>query len=479
MSQPARVLDSGRRATIAIVGAGFSGTALAIRLLRTASDRPLRVVVIERSGRFGPGLAYGDGARSAVLNVPAGRMSVHEDLPDDFLEYLRRRGLPVQRQDFVPRVLYGEYLEHRLTAACRQAPAPVQVVRVTGDVRRVERTRSRGAWSLQLGDARTLHADATVLALGHEPPRNFTGMGSLTAHSGYVPDPWQRGSTAGRRVLLIGTGLTMADVAVDLARQPRPPEHMLAISRRGLLARTRFEHEPRPSRSDLGLSDLDDAWTLREMLRATRSLLQRAQRAGMDWRDVMPELRSRAPTLWNRFDRTERRRLMRHLLPFWDVHRHQLPPPVGRTVHSLIAQGRLEVRAARVVDATPAPDGALHIGIRPRGSDHVETHVFDQVINCSGPDTDPRRSRAPLVQGLVEAGWLTADPTGAGLRTDRDGRLVDRTLHAVPGLYYLGPWLKARDFEATAAAELRTHATALATLLHDEVEARRLHAAVA
>jgi uncharacterized NAD(P)/FAD-binding protein YdhS len=40
----------------------------------------------------------------------------------------------------------------------------------------------------------------------------------------------------------------------------------------------------------------------------------------------------------------------------------------------------------------------------------------------------------------------------------RDGVPVDR-------LCYLGPWLRARDWEATAVPELREHATGLARLL--------------
>ena len=45
--------------TIAIVGAGFSGTMTAVQLARQAAGRPLRVVIIEPSGKFGSGVAYG------------------------------------------------------------------------------------------------------------------------------------------------------------------------------------------------------------------------------------------------------------------------------------------------------------------------------------------------------------------------------------------------------------------------------------
>lgn len=55
---------------VAIVGAGFSGTLVASQLLKQAR-RPLRLLLIERSGRFGPGLAYGTTEPGHLLNVSA------------------------------------------------------------------------------------------------------------------------------------------------------------------------------------------------------------------------------------------------------------------------------------------------------------------------------------------------------------------------------------------------------------------------
>jgi len=46
--------------TIAIIGAGFSGTMVAVHLLRMAGDRgPTSIALIERTGRFTAGVAYG------------------------------------------------------------------------------------------------------------------------------------------------------------------------------------------------------------------------------------------------------------------------------------------------------------------------------------------------------------------------------------------------------------------------------------
>lgn len=70
---------------VAVIGAGFSGTMVACHLLR----RGARVCLFERSGTFGPGLAYGAAGPVHLLNVPVGSMSAHADVPDDFLGWVR------------------------------------------------------------------------------------------------------------------------------------------------------------------------------------------------------------------------------------------------------------------------------------------------------------------------------------------------------------------------------------------------------
>jgi uncharacterized NAD(P)/FAD-binding protein YdhS len=60
--------------TVAIVGAGFSGTTLAVNLLRQVHAQPLRIVLVERSQLPG-GVVYARRRYPYLLNVPAGRMS--------------------------------------------------------------------------------------------------------------------------------------------------------------------------------------------------------------------------------------------------------------------------------------------------------------------------------------------------------------------------------------------------------------------
>lgn len=74
--------------TVAVVGAGLSGCLLAARLAGRGRD----VVLIERSGVFGLGLAYSTTNDSHRLNVRSGRMSALADDPGHFVRWLDRTG---------------------------------------------------------------------------------------------------------------------------------------------------------------------------------------------------------------------------------------------------------------------------------------------------------------------------------------------------------------------------------------------------
>jgi uncharacterized NAD(P)/FAD-binding protein YdhS len=105
-------MDSGP-AAIAIVGGGASGALVAAHLLRRPSS-PFHIVLVERAGRVGEGIAYSTSSKCHLLNVPARSMSAFEDDPGHFVRWLASRGLPATADDFVPRTFYGRYLRETL-----------------------------------------------------------------------------------------------------------------------------------------------------------------------------------------------------------------------------------------------------------------------------------------------------------------------------------------------------------------------------
>src|SRR5271170_4901952 len=97
--------------SIAIIGAGFSGTLLSLHLLRRCPPST-RIYLIERNRQFGRGQAYSTPNPSHLLNVPAGRMSAFHDQPSHFLDWLQNQpesalmGIEPATGTFVPRELF-------------------------------------------------------------------------------------------------------------------------------------------------------------------------------------------------------------------------------------------------------------------------------------------------------------------------------------------------------------------------------------
>src|SRR5262249_50684843 len=140
-----------------------------------------------------------------------------------------------------------------------------------------------------------------------------------------VDNPWDPAAKADlapdQPVLLVGTGLTAVDIAVDLMHGGHTGP-IYAVSRRGLLPR---KHGPVNSTSDGCGTTLPSS--LRDLVRHVRTMVENDPR-GSVWQTFVNEMRAVAPTLWGRWNAAERRRFLRHVRPFWDVHRHRLAPPV-------------------------------------------------------------------------------------------------------------------------------------------------------
>jgi uncharacterized NAD(P)/FAD-binding protein YdhS len=452
--------------TIAIVGGGFSGTAVATHLLRLGGAQPLHVALIDR-GHMMRGPAYAKRAFPYLLNVPAGRMSASSLDPEGFLSFARRRLPQASAEDFLPRELYGDYLESSLAAAERSSARNVSLERVRGSVIALERERS-GRVTLLLEDARRIDADSVVLALGNPPPARLPGCDALKTDARWVPDPWAEPPRirAGEQVLLVGTGLTMADMVMAGHESARGGAVFHALSRHGLVppAQRTFRSV---MESDDGDSSLLAAASVsvRQLFREVRRRAEHAQLHDGDWREVVTQLRHLAPTLWSRLGSPERQRFLRHLRCYWDIHRHRLPESTWHGLNDLRRAGALHIHAGRI-QGFERSGKQLGVRWRPRGAAALRTLQVDRVINCTGPDYDLRSGGDRLLRSLLAQGLARADALGLGLVTDAHGALQDARGPGSPSrIYYLGPMLRPQHWEVTAVQELRVHAERLAAHL--------------
>ena len=455
--------------TIVIIGAGFSGAMTAVNLLRLAPRQPLRVVLINKSGRMARGIAYGTRSAEHVLNVPAGNMSALADDPEDFLRFCRWSDPDVGPASFVLRRIYGTYLEALLAAAEHSGGDATVLERETEEVVSVRLDASGERAQVLLGDGRALIADHVVLAFGHFSPADPpVSTPSFYGSRRYIKDPWE--AAALHRVgdddpvLLLGTGLTAVDVALSL-QHGRPRAPIVCISRRGLAPQAHRSTRGVPHRTAVDNLLHEMGSSVRGYVSALRREVERRAQAGDDWRDVLASLRPHTATLWRRLSRREQARFLRHVQPYWDVLRHRCAPVASTRYGELLASGAVSVFAGRVLAYHEDAQG-VQVTWRPRGApDRIEHLRVSYVINCTGPDSDLRRCRTPLIRDLLAQGSIRPDALGLGVDVDDDYAVLDA--HGQPSsvLHYVGPLLKARDWEATAVPELRAHAARLAQRL--------------
>ncbi|WNG39740.1 NAD(P)-binding protein [Archangium violaceum] len=449
---------------VLIVGGGASGTLLAAQLLRNASG-PQRVALLERSGRVGPGLAYSTDSVSHLLNVPAGRMSAFPDDPEHFLRWMRRIEPGTSPGDFVQRRRYGQYLEAVLREAREKAVPGVGLELLEGEAASLSHEGDNVR--LVLADGTQLLARTVALAVGNALPADLpVPDGGLYTSRRYIRSPWAEGALhrvqPHHSVLLIGTGLTMVDTVLSLAERNHEGR-IHALSRHGLLP-----HVHRPGVVAGPPVSLSEPSRVRAVLRALRREARRSTDEGADWRGVMDGLRPLTAPLWRGLPEPERRRFLRHLRAFWDVHRHRMAPGVHDILQQLQSAGVLRVHAARVRGFQVTDAGWVMARVRPRGVNREATLRIQHVINCTGPDACIGRAH-PLLRGLMDAGLVQADALGLGLATDTEGALLDAEGRASSSLFALGPLRRGDLWESTAIPEIRVQALALSRRLLEQL----------
>ncbi len=448
-----------RAAVVAVIGGGASGTLASAYLLweAAAARLPTRIVLIDRLGRHGLGQAYATEHPAHLLNSRAARMSALTDEPADFTRWVAAQG--IQHDGFLPRSVYGQYLREVLASAERDAGPTGTVSRVTADVVAVTPAGPREPLRLRLAAGGSIQADAVVLASGNRPPAPPCAM---PATPRYIADPWAPGALGliadGGSVAVIGTGLTMIDVAITVTGA-QAGTHVYAVSRHGLLPRP---HVLMPGSA--GVSPVHHLGTgpsvgLAALIRAVRAA---AVDSPDGWEAAIDRMRPEIPLLWQGLSPHDRGLFLRHVARYWEVHRHRMPPATARRVARLRSTGRLSVLSGRVVSVDENRSG-LRIGIeQPEGLVSISA---GWLVNATGAAGDVTLRPDPLVRGLLSSGLAVPDPLRLGITADGDGAVLNRAGLASDRLFTLGPPLRGQLYETTAIPEIRDQAARLARRL--------------
>ncbi len=447
--------------SVVIIGAGLSGTALAVQLLRE-EGAPVRVTLLERRTSAGEGLAYCTQEEAHLLNTTNAASSLLEDDSGHFIRWLRETNRASGPEQFSARRVYSLYLKQCLDDAASSASHWGSSLETRLGQQATDVNRSFRGFTVALEDGGSIDCTHLVLATGYSSPADPLADWLRPDCTRYLRNPWKGPLPEIPRndsILLLGTGLTMVDVALTL----RSRGHLgpvQALSRRGLPPRAHHaKSAPLPfALRERLYSSLSDG-NVRKLLRAVRQTIAEAGAQGLGWQSVIDALRPLSPGIWSTLGAQERRRFLRHLRPWFDSHRHRVPPEQAARLASMVADGRLQLRAGRVTSATDCGD-MLVVSHHPRGQATVRRDPYRWVINCTGANVNGHAHHS-LEGRLMRKGLLVPDELGLGFQCSGPGA-AQGAHGVVPGLYLIGPACRSQTFEHTAIAELRRQAVLLA-----------------
>jgi uncharacterized NAD(P)/FAD-binding protein YdhS len=444
---------------VVIIGGGLSGTLLVIYLLRI-NRQPLDIIVIDKNPPGTLGVAYSTDEDFHLLNVPAGKMSVFPDKPDDFLNWLKASGYSYHGGSFVPRRIYKKYIQNLLASelsATRTISRYTFIQEKALDIHAGERL-------LMLESGRMIPFDKLVLAIG-----NFNPAGLPIADKSYLDHPAYFGSGwdhhlfgnvgENMKILILGTGLTMVDTVLTLKRRQHFGS-IIALSTHGLTPMAYRESIPYPI-SDLPSHSIT---TCLKALTIVNSHIKKAKQQGVSWHSVIDAVRPFTQQIWRNLPVTEKRIFMEHVRHIWGVARHRMPLECAHELYELIKQELLSIVAGRI-RSIRENSAIFSVEYQQRQTGKKISIEVDLIINCMGPEQNYRKLQDALIRNLLRRSLIRTDELQQGIDCTPEGVIINEKGVPSSWLYTIGPPMKGILWEITSVPEIRIAALKLAELI--------------
>src|SRR5581483_2185841 len=164
--------------------------------------------------------------------------------------------------------------------------------------------------------------------------------------------------------------------------------------------------------------------TVQSLLKWVKENFKQAEAKGKNWRSVIDSMREHIPALWAAMPLEEKKRFMRHLRPFWEIHRHRMPEEGINILNDMRQKSQLNMLAGRIQGGR-IKGNKVEVDYRCRSSNEIKQVTVDVIINCTGPETEYRKLRSTFYQGLMENNIARPDALSLGLNVSTQGFIVN------------------------------------------------------
>lgn len=441
-----------------MIGGGLGGCLVTMELLKRHAG--IRICMVEKKPEhLARGVAYAKHFTGQLLNVPVAGMSVDPETPLHFYNWLTANAvkyphLEFDAASFVPRSIYGDYVEEQFKAITDSAGERFSVV--FDEAEKFERSGSNITVSCKRKE--TIQAKFMVLATGNLPPADIlVKTASFLQSPRYISNPWTPGVIRNlethQNVLIIGSGLTAIDIVLALYDQKHVGNIGL-LSRRGKLPLPHTPGKPYQfSQPELLLSG-----NITTIVRALRNELKKCGE-GISWQHIMDSIRPYTQQAWMNMSLEQKKIFLSRFRGFWEIHRHRVPASSLNKINEMKSKGQLVHYTGNICDAA---EGSSGVEVFYQHRNKMHSLKVDMVINCTGPESNFRKHNLPLLIDMMKKGCLVSDELNMGIGCNEEGKVLNDKGQPDELVYCMGHLRKGTLWETTAVRELREQAREIA-----------------
>lgn len=457
--------------SILIVGGGVSSLLVCQQIL-SIKNLSCKIQIVHSNVNFPKGTAYSPISDRMLLNVPAGKMSLMQDNPNHFVEWLKNNvfdqiNYDQLEKEFVPRSIYGKYIDfvwEELIQIALETNHSIECILDTIEkVKRINDTEYRSYTKNE-----TYLSNAVILATGNELPRNPMVNNMNYIHSKrYFHNPWnvQIDSLNPEKqypLVILGTGLTMVDTVLEL-NYHFPRTKIYALSRKGYSIMA--HNTSAPSNEELKLPIINNMDSLLQIVSKINKYRKVAAKNGFGIDQLFLSIRLNTNAIWASLTSIEKKVFYERLRHMWGVARHRVPIQSFLKIQKLRKVNQLEILPVTITSIIDHQD-YLTIEYIESKSKTIETVDCSFIINCTGPESDIFKMDNPLITNLEKDGLIKNDSLNLGVLADSN----TLELFSVEGkkqdnLFGIGNLLRGTFWESTALEELKIQAKKIKTAI--------------
>jgi len=440
---------------VLIIGGGFSGVITAINLLKK-SQTASTFGLINDKFPLSRGIAYSTNEPYHLLNVPAGKMSAFPDEPNNFVDWLATHPDFSSTEElhtlFIPRIVYGEYIQHLLNSQIQSSPSTLHQIKDEAIALKVE---SNGYKVSLKNPQQKVQSPKIVLALGNALPFNVLQKYNITNQTKrYITNPWDferiKQIPSDKDIVIIGSGLTTVDLLLTL-KQNMHEGKIHVFSRHGFFPKAHKPFEP------ISIPhNIDSFSTALKSLRYLKLQLK----SHTNWRAVIDSLRPITQTIWQNWPNKEKKRFIKHLRVYWDIHRHRIAPEIMQSLKTIITANQVTISAGSITYAE-RKSNLFEIHFATKHAEQLKRLQSDYIINATGPNYISYMNH-PLIESLFNQNLTCWDNFKLGINVNFDNLLVNDHDKVSQNLYALGPLTKSKFWEVIAVPDIRDQANNIA-----------------